>query len=227
MNWGTFHVEPNFKEVWDRANRCLKQRNFALQYRGFGANELASWTDGLIKNTLKIHEYRTEYIKKLKPIFSGILERISGLRHVEIYYVRGWDEKAHLEEIFDRNSEIDTEKGYTSAGFHRADLKLYIKGKPVTEMCSRGELKVLVWALKLAQGRLLSEKKASSRNKTLLLVDDLGAEFDRLHRQKIQEYLYETGHQTIITAVDQFALSSSTQVISSKLFHVELGKITD
>ena len=74
MNWGTFHVEPIFKEVWERANRCLKQRNFALQSKGSGGNELASWTDELIKYSLKIDECRTEYIQKLKPIFSGSLK---------------------------------------------------------------------------------------------------------------------------------------------------------
>ena len=227
MNWGTFHVEPLFKEVWERANRCLKQRNFALQYKGSRKDELASWTDGLVKNSLKIHEYRTEYIKKLKPIFTGIIDRISGLRDVDLNYLRGWDEKLQLNEIFDRNSEIDTEKGYTSVGFHRADLKLHIRGKPAAETCSRGELKALAWALKLAQGRFLSEKKAPNKSKTILLVDDLGAEFDGWHRKNIQEYLYETGHQIIITAVDQFAISTFTEMISSKLFHVERGKIRD
>ena len=52
-------------------------------------------------------------------------------------------------------------------------------------------------------------------------------EFDGWHRQRIQEYLYETGHQTIITAVDPFAFSSFAEVITSKLFHVEQGKIRD
>ena len=227
MNWGTFHVEPIFKEVWERANRCLKQRNFALQSKGSGGNELASWTDELIKYSLKIDECRTEYIQKLKPIFSGVLERISGLRDVELSYLRGWDEKIHLNEIFDRNSEIDMEKGYTGSGFHRADLRIYIRGKPATETCSRGELKALTWALKLAQGRFLGENKAPDQCETILLVDDIGAEFDGVHRQKIQEYLHETGHQTIITAVDQFVFSNFTGMRSSKLFHVERGKIRD
>lgn len=225
MNWGTFHVEPLFKEVWERANRCLKQRNFALQHKVRGRDELASWTDGLIKNTLKIDEYRARYIKKLSPLFSDVLERISGLEDVELHYFRGWDEKRHLNDVFDRNSEIDSKRGYTSSGFHRAELKIHIGGRPVTEMCSRGELKSLVWALKLAQGQFLLGGKAPKENKPIFLVDDLGAEFDEQHRQKIQEYLYETGHQTIITAVDHFALSRFTETISAKLFHVERGKI--
>ena len=95
----------------------------------------------------------------------------------------------------------------------------------MTEMCSRGELKSLVWALKLAQGQLLLGEKALNENKPIFLVDDLGAEFDKQHRQKIQEYLYETGHQTIITAVDRFALLDLPRTISAKLFHVERGKL--
>ena len=69
--------------------------------------------------------------------------------------------------------------------------------------------------------------KAPNENKPIFLVDDLGAEFDEQHRQKIQEYLYETGHQTIITVVDHFALSRFTETISAKLFHVERGKISN
>ena len=225
MNWGTFHVEPLFKEVWERANRCLKQRNFALQLQVQDRDELASWTDGLIKNSLKIDEYRAHYIKNLSPLFAKVLERISGLKHVELRYFRGWEEKSHLNEVFDRNSEIDSKRGYTSSGFHRAELKIYIRGRPVTEICSRGELKSLVWALKLAQGQVLLREKVPNENKPIFLVDDLGAEFDEQHRRKIQEYLHETGHQTIITAIDHFALSRFTETTSGKLFHVERGKI--
>ena len=182
-------------------------------------------TDGLIKNTLQIDEYRNLYIKSLSPLFSEVVERISGLEGVELHYFRGWDEKSHLNEVFDRNSEIDSKRGYTSSGFHRAELKIYIRGRPVTEMCSRGELKSLVWALKLAQGQFLLREKTPNESKPIFLVDDLGAEFDEQHRQKIQEYLYETGHQTIITAVDHFALFRVNETISAKLFHVERGKI--
>ena len=225
MNWGTFHVEPLFKEVWERANRCLKQRNFALQLKVQDRDELASWTDGLIKNSLKIDEYRSQYIKNLAPLFSKVLERISGLKDVELRYFPGWEEKSHLNEVFDRNSEIDSKRGYTSSGFHRAELKIYIREKPVTEVCSRGELKSLVWALKLAQGQVLLREKVPNENNPIFLVGDLGAEFDEQHRRKIQEYLHETGHQTIITAVDHFALSRFTETTSAKLFHVERGKI--
>ena len=225
MNWGTFHVEPLFKEVWERANRCLKQRNHALQFKLPRKEGLASWTDGLIKNSLKIDEYRRDYIDKLNPILSQVIDRISGLAGVELYYLPGWDEKIELSEVFDRNSEIDLKRGYTRSGFHRADLKLCIKGRPALETCSRGELKALVWALKLAQGKLLNRKKTPNENKPIFLVDDLGAEFDEQHRQNIQEFLYETGHQTIITAIDRFVLSSFTKNISAKMFHVEQGKI--
>ncbi len=225
MNWGTFHVEPLFKEVWERANRCLKQRNIALQFKIRDRDELASWTDGLIRSSLKIDDYRTRYIRNLNPFFSEILERISGLSDVELHYSRGWDDEVQLNEVFDRNSGIDVKRGYTSSGFHRADLKVCIRGKSATESCSRGELKALVWALKLAQGRFLLGEKAPNQNKPIFLVDDLGAEFDEQHRKKIQEYLYETGHQTMITAVDRFALSGLTETLSTKLFHVEQGKI--
>ena len=91
MNWGTFHVEPLFKEVWERANRCLKQRNHALQFKLPRKEGLASWTDGLIKNSLKIDEYRRDYIDKLNPILSQVIDRISGLAGVELYYLPGWD----------------------------------------------------------------------------------------------------------------------------------------
>ena len=73
-----------------------------------------------------------------------------------------------MDEIFDRNSEIDVEKGYTSAGFHRADLRLY-KGKPAKETCS-GELKALVWALKLARAEFLAKKGAKENKQFFWLM---------------------------------------------------------
>ena len=73
--------------------------------------------------------------------------------------------------------------------------------------------------------QILACRETPEENKPIFLVDDLGAEFDEQHRKRIQQYLYETGHQTIITAVDPFALSSINGTIAAKLFHVERGKI--
>ncbi|HBC20449.1 MAG TPA: DNA replication and repair protein RecF, partial [Alcanivorax sp.] len=77
--------------------------------------------------------------------------------------------------------------------------------------------------LVLAQLPLISE----AGKVCTLLVDDLAAELDEEHRNQMLGYLASTGHQTLITALDQHQWEAVVQqnkalrAIESKMFHVE------
>ena len=89
-------------------------------------------------------------------------------------------------------------------------------------MLSRGQLKVLVSALRLAQGRVVSEGGKAS---PVYLIDDLLAELDVVHAENICSRLAESGCQVLMTAVDQGSLLDWWGHTPSSVFHVEHGQV--
>ena len=92
------------------------------------------------------------------------------------------------------------------------------------EVLSRGQQKILVSALKIAQGQLLGRTRG---NHSIYLIDDLPAELDADNRQRVLQYLSGLGGQLFVTSVAQDALRPCLQESSNLTsFHVERGKIT-
>jgi DNA replication and repair protein RecF len=84
---------------------------------------------------------------------------------------------------------------------------------------SRGQQKLLICAMTLAQMRVLE------RN-SLILVDDLPAELDPQKRQTLMAALQSTGAQVMVTATD-LGLIQINEWENRKMFHVEHGKVRE
>ncbi|MAK94632.1 MAG: DNA replication and repair protein RecF, partial [Gammaproteobacteria bacterium] len=114
--------------------------------------------------------------------------------------------------------------GSTQAGPHRADLEVRIGRRKATEILSRGQEKLLVCALKVAQGELLS---ASVGRRCLYLVDDLPAELDSQNRQRVMKHLLTLGSQLFVTSVEAEAIDlNAFHDAEITRFHVERGTIS-
>jgi len=223
LNWGVFHVEPQFGVLWLEANRSLKQRNSILRKSSTESNELDVWTKLLAKQAEQIDKCRAEYHKRLAPEFTKIVSSLSGLQGAKLEYSRGWNKDAALIDCYQDQIANDLRRGFTQLGFQRSELKVTAKGEPVTTTCSRGELKILSWALVLAQGKLLEKE---NRSQALYLVDDMASELDLAHRTKICAWLEKSGSQIIATSLDADLLRESWQGSRGKEFHVEHGRFT-
>lgn len=224
LNWGVFHVKPEFAGWWREGTRVLKQRNAVLRDHG-DAKSLATWTDRLIRINELIHQARSEYMEAFLPVFTETYRFLMRLEGVKCHYRCGWDSSAaSLTDVYVSQIESDRQRRFTQSGFQRADIRLTIEGKPVAQTCSRGELKLLSWAMVLAQGLLLGEQKQSS---AIYLVDDLSAELDHSHQVAIAELLIQQGGQVLATGTDLDRLEGLWGNASRKLFHVEQGEIRE
>lgn len=225
LDWGVFHVEPQFHEVWKSAARCLKQRNSLLRHARMDESQLAIWTEELAKLGELLDVLRQRYIQQLVPVFEESLSRLIELDgDLRLSYNRGWDKDRSLFDVLMASIQSEKEQGFTRSGPHRADLRLRYNGVNAADVLSRGQQKMVVCALRLAQGKLLS----SLRNKPcVFLVDDLPSELDKERRQALCSLLESSNSQVFITCVDEKELLdcwSGSSTIS--LFHVEHGKIT-
>ena len=221
IDWGVFNVEHKFLQAWQHYYRVLKQRNAALR-RKQDRNSITLWDKQLIEHAKTITLSRENYLLGFLPIFNDYVEKLMGL-DVEINYQRGWNTDLSYTDSLENSFEKDTFKGFTSLGPHRADLEILQKGILVQNCFSRGQQKLLVCAMRLAQ---ITHLKLKTDQQSVLLVDDLAAELDLERRQSLIELLVDTEAQLFVTATEQnsFILPSE---IESKMFHVEHGVLKE
>lgn len=223
LNWAVFHVEQSFILIWKNFHRCLKQRNMALK-TGLSISEIQFWDKEFIELSLILDQIYSSYIEKLTPEVQDILRDLTNLDGISLEHYPGWDKSASLEHLLKESSFRERQQGYTLIGPHRADLKITFKGTSAQEILSRGEQKLLVFAMQLAQARLL-DKIAGI--KVIYLIDDLAAELDAAHRKKIIDFLISLDAQVFLTCLDAQQIYPDLGLSDLKMFHVEHGEVGD
>ncbi len=221
LNWGLFHVEPLFIQIWENANRCLRQRNELLR-QNVSVSELGTWTRELVRHSEQMDEIRAAYAQNYERIFLEHCGQLTELPGISYSYYRGWSHDSPLQEIYEKDEETDRKRGFTQRGFQRADVRIRVAGEEAVSTCSRGELKVISWTMIISQGAMLGDATA---NNLVYLVDDLGSELDKRHHERFCTYLMSTGEQILATGIEQDRLVEFWGAKDIKLFHVERGSV--
>jgi DNA replication and repair protein RecF len=229
LDWGVFHVEHSFLEYWRRARQALDQRNALLRAEA-SANEIEPWSQELVHSADQMDQSRQRYLQQLQPIIEEQLAELGspGGKMLTLTYWRGWDESIELGQQLKENLERDRRYGFTTVGPHKADLKFHINAQAVAEVLSRGQLKLLICHLKVAQARLL---KQANGTQCLFLVDDLPAELDAENRSKACQLLASLQTQVFMTSIEPEQLApialaqAEKENLALTLFHVKHGKI--
>lgn len=223
MNQGVFHVEHSFGELWRQATRALQQRNNLLRSERIDKSQVDIWTTQLAIQSNLIDKARAQYYERFLPVFTDTYRFLLDLEGVKCSYRRGWDSERTLDQVLEEQYESDSQRKFTQSGFQRADLRFTCNGQPVSQICSRGELKLLSWAAILAQGFVLSQDS----NPPLFLVDDLIAELDAKHQTAVAQLLSQQEGQVLVTGTDEKLLKALWQKGYGKVFHVEQGSVKE
>ena len=231
LDWGVFHVKRrDFLPLWKRLQKALKQRNTLLRHGRINRSalvqiraELPVWDLELIKASEAVDLLRQQYFDDLVPVFHQVLDKMTDLQGIKVSYYRGWDRDRSFAEVLRDGLERDIQSGYSHSGPQRADIRVKMEGSNAIDTLSRGQLKLVVCALKLAQGLLFSQKGGK---KCVFLVDDLPSELDAPHRKALCEILQAMQSQVFITCVEQSALSDCwLPEVNVKVFHVKQGRL--
>jgi DNA replication and repair protein RecF len=225
LNWGVFHVEQRFFSEWQRFQRCVKQRNKLLRRGKLEQSELSVWTRELATSGEQIHAFRQAYFEALAPRFRAIMSELSpALEGLELRYRKGWDKSLAYSAALAASEVADREQGYTHVGPQRADLRVTVSGYSAAETLSRGQQKLVVCGLKLAQGQIMSEAQPRG---CVYLVDDLPSELDAQHCRQVCEALTALQAQVFITCVDATDLAGMwPDDVKPLMFHVEQGTVS-
>ncbi len=223
LDWGVFHVEQAFFPVWRQFQRCLKQRNSLLKSGTMPASELDTWTEELAGLGEAVSRHRQAYFSRLVQYFSDVLSRIApDITGLEAEFFPGWDRGVKLIEALMACRSTDIYRGFTQVGPQRADLKLTWEGRPASDTLSRGQQKLIVCSLKLAQGCLQLD---SFPGGAVYLIDDLPSELDPSNLAMICDFLADLDGQVFITSVLPRTLQKAfPDKVPLTMFHVEQGR---
>ena len=220
LDWGVFNDEDNFLVHWRKYKKALQQRNSLLKSRQ--SNQINVWNTELVQYGTIVSRFRKQYLEKLESIFYDLSHYFLNFETIELKYVSGWDQSETFTHVLAKELEKDLRYGYTHSGPHRCDFQLLVNGRLAKDFVSRGQLKLLMLALKLAQVKLINREKDSF---VCVLIDDLTAELDTLNKSKLLKYLSELNCQVFMSTTELSNFGDLSDLESYKVFHVEQGDI--
>lgn len=214
LDLGLFHVEHGYHRDYADYQRALRQRNAALRAQPGGAH---TWDHTLAGIANRLHAAREGYVARLSVAAMQSVDRLAPGLSVSVALRPGWDTGGDLAAQLAQRLEMDRRQGFTGIGPHRADIVIRAEHADAAKRLSRGQQKLVVLALLCGQ---VAVQRSLGVESPVLLLDDLAAELDATHRQRVMDELALLGVQSFITAVDVDSLPIGGD---AGVFHVEQG----
>jgi DNA replication and repair protein RecF len=219
LDWGMFHVKhssllqnDNYHALWINYRRILKQRNTLLRQHA-AKNEFEVWDQQLSVLSEQLNVMRAEYHAQLAQVFDMFLKKLTNIE-CSLHYYKGWgkqDPDKSLANVLNEQFHSDQQRLYTQSGAHQADLIFKLPMLNAKQTLSRGQQKIILIALKFAQAYILNKP-------CMYLLDDLPAELDNKHVEKVMQSLELLPGQFFITTIDNNIANKWSQLYSANLF---------
>jgi DNA replication and repair protein RecF len=143
---------------------------------------------------------RAEAVERLRPRFVSHAEDVGLEGEAELAYrprSKAQDASALAAELAER-ADSDVERGFTGHGPHRDDLAFRRAGRELRAYGSRGQQRLGLLALLLAERAELAAERGAP---PLMLLDDVMSELDAGRRERLVEVL-RAGGQSVVTTTD-------------------------
>ncbi|MGR9114378.1 MAG: DNA replication/repair protein RecF [Gammaproteobacteria bacterium] len=220
IDWGVFNDNDRFLPVWRNFKKVLNHRNALL--KSHRPRHVEVWDNELVNYGTIVADLRKNYLDRLEPIFSDIIAQFVKFDSVKLNLLPGWDSSKDLVEALKDDLDRDMRYGHTHSGPHRCDLQVIVNERLAKDYVSRGQLKLLVLGLKLAQVQLLTLEQGYVG---CILIDDFTAELDPFNRTRLLDYLAGLKYQVFMTATNLKEFGDIDRFSNYKVFHVEQGQV--
>jgi DNA replication and repair protein RecF len=165
-----------------------------------GRGSLPAWDAELARHGIALMRDRSEAVERLRPRFVTHADDVGLEGEAELAYKprsKAQDAEALAAELAER-VDGDVERGFSGHGPHRDDLAFRRAGRELRSYGSRGQQRLGLLALLLAErAELASERGAPP----LMLLDDVMSELDEGRRRRLVDVL-RAGGQSLITTTD-------------------------
>jgi len=218
IDWALFHVEQSYLQIWHDYHQALRNRN-ALLKRPAKNNEFFVWEKRMASTAKALSDMWRNYLVCLQKYYEEVAGEHS-CRNVVFGVKKNKYQANDFLEHLQATRQSDIKAGFTQQGPHKTDLEFKTQGKHVNTVFSKGQIKLFVTMLSIAQAKLLKIEKGKT---PIILADDLTSELDKKTVATLLELLYEEKMQLFITTTELSEIHKSNKDIS--LFHVEHGQV--
>jgi DNA replication and repair protein RecF len=215
-------LRPAQREVRALFGRALAQRNVLLARVRAGAasrNSLGSWNRELATHGIELMDLRARTLELIAPHFTAHAREL-GFDHgatLEYRPSATASSEPELEAELAATTDKDVERGFTTIGPHRDDVRIEAGGRELRRFGSQGQQRLALLALLLAERDALAE---SAGMRPVLLLDDVMSELDNSRRRLLLDVLL-AGGQTLITTADP----ASVDADSIAMLHIVEGAV--
>ena len=182
---------------------ALAQRNAliaSIRAGRAGRGSLPAWDAELARHGVALMADRAAVVDELRPRFAEHAAGLGLTAGPDVAY-RPRSRAATAEELaaeLGERVESDLERGFTGHGPHRDELVLKRDGRELRAYGSRGQQRLGLLALLLAEREALEESRGTP---PLMLLDDVMSELDAGRRAQLVALL-RAGGQSLITTTD-------------------------
>ncbi len=207
---------------------ALGQRNAllaAIRAGRAGRGSLPAWDLELARHGVALAADRAAAVADLAGPFAAHAEALGLEGGAELTYrprSRAETAEALAAELAER-VDSDLERGFTGHGPHRDELVLKRGGRELRTYGSRGQQRLGLLSLLLAERGVLAAERGAP---PLMLLDDVTSELDSLRRERLVELLREGGGQSVIATTDLAHVPGSEDAAVQRLC-VEDGSVRD
>ncbi len=196
-----------------RYQRVLMQRNALLRAIREGRandNELGYWDVSLCTEGAAVLGARYDAMGRLAPLVAEAFDRLEAVDSLGVTYAATvpFDERPTAETFAVALGGVRSAErgaGMTLVGPHRDDLKITMNGVEMAKHASRGQARLAALGLRVAEARLMEERR---NDPPIVLLDDVLSELDDRRRALVLEEAVRN-HQTIVTTADLAQVPSS------------------
>ncbi|MEA1910045.1 MAG: DNA replication/repair protein RecF [Patescibacteria group bacterium] len=182
-------------------NQALRQRNMLLKLRNASPEDLEVWNQKLIQYGSKINQARQEVSDEINKRSQAWFKKLApeNPRELKLTYSGTATSKEDYKNKLKNVEYKDKQFGYTNFGPHREDLHINLGGFLANQLASQGEFRLIVLAIKLAEGEY---GKEMIKRPAIYLLDDVFSELDIDREQSVIES-FAGGDQVIYTITDE------------------------
>jgi len=252
LNLALAQTIPGFARSLSEYGDALSQRNALLKQlgeRGGDQTQLDFWDETLTRAGAAILLYRIEAVQEIEKLAARIHRDLThGTDVLRVHYLPAYDPlpapegqmalrmttpvkrtgigEEEIRRGFAaalkgaRAEEIN--RGVTTLGPHRDDLRFLVDGIDLGDYGSRGQIRTVLLALKLAEIEWMRSKTGQN---PVLLLDEVLAELDIQHRADLLAYLENTD-QALLTTTD-LHLFPPGFCDKAKVWQVGSGKVKE
>lgn len=202
LDLGVLYESSDALRTMAHFRHVLRQRNAALRTRQVA--QLDAWDFELVASADALTSLRRRCFENMVKEVASSISRLCPELDVSMRFFPGYRGKDFQEDLRKQRPR-DVQLRMTNSGPHRADVhvRINVDGRQrralpsAAVLVSQGQARALAAAFKLGQVQYLKSRGYRS----LLLVDDLGSEWDDLHCDRFLNLMTESGSQVLSSAV--------------------------